>query len=44
MGGKDRFDQAILRFAEAYADQNDKDYERLLAAIDAGEIEAQTGI
>jgi hypothetical protein len=44
MGGKDRFDQAILRFAEAYADQNGKDYERLLAAIGAGEIEAQTGI
>jgi uncharacterized protein (DUF2252 family) len=44
LGGKDNFDEAIVRFAEAYADQNERDYERLLAAIDSGEIEAQTGI
>ena len=41
LGKGDTFDQALARFAEAYADQNEKDYERLLAAADAGEIEVE---
>jgi uncharacterized protein (DUF2252 family) len=44
MGRKDNLDVAIVSFAEAYADQNERDYQRLLEAIDAGEIEAAKGI
>jgi uncharacterized protein (DUF2252 family) len=44
LGKSDKLDRAIMRFAEAYADQNDADYARLLAAIDAGEIEAMKGV
>jgi hypothetical protein len=42
LGGSDKFDQAIARFATAYADQNESDYETLVAAVDAGRIEVQT--
>ena len=38
LGKGDAFDQALARFAEAYADQNQRDYERLLAAAEDGEI------
>jgi uncharacterized protein (DUF2252 family) len=38
------FDNAIAKFAMAYADQNNRDYQALLDAIDSGRIEAQTGI
>ena len=44
LGSGDRFDQAIARFAEAYADQNERDHAALLAAIKTGAIEAQPGI
>ena len=37
-GGK--FDNAIADFAVAYADQNDRDYERFIQALEAGELEA----
>ena len=40
LGGGDSFDRAIASFSEAYADQNERDHEALLAAIDAGRIEA----
>jgi uncharacterized protein (DUF2252 family) len=40
LGGGDGFDRAIAAFSEAYADQNERDHEALLAAIDAGRIEA----
>jgi len=38
LGGGDTFDRAIVRFASAYADQNERDYEALLRAVDDGEI------
>ena len=38
------FDQAIGDFAEAYADQNERDYEALADAVKAGRMEAKTGI
>jgi uncharacterized protein (DUF2252 family) len=41
LGGGDSFDEAIAEFAEAYADQSERDHEALVAAIDAGRIEAQ---
>jgi len=38
LGKGDAFDKALARFAEAYADQNERDFERLLAAAADGEI------
>ena len=44
LGKSDVFDQAIGDFAEAYADQNERDYHALVDAVTAGRIEAKTGI
>jgi uncharacterized protein (DUF2252 family) len=41
LGGGEAFDKAMAGFAEAYADQNESDFERLVAAIEGGEIEAE---
>ena len=38
LGSSEDFDQAIADFAIAYADQNEKDYRRLLEAISAGRV------
>jgi uncharacterized protein (DUF2252 family) len=38
------FDEALVRFAEAYADQNERDYVALASAIASGRIEAATGL
>lgn len=38
LGKGDAFDQALARFAEAYADQNQRDFERVAEAGEAGEI------
>jgi uncharacterized protein (DUF2252 family) len=35
------FDQAIVEFSEAYADQNERDHAALLEAIDSGRLSAQ---
>jgi uncharacterized protein (DUF2252 family) len=43
LGSGDTFDKAIAEFAEAYADQNDRDYSALLEAIDGGRLEAVSG-
>ncbi len=40
LGKSDDFDQAIGEFALAYADQNEKDYAALVAAVKAGQINA----
>ena len=37
------FDQAIAAFAEAYADQNEKDYHALEDAVASGRITAEKG-
>ena len=44
LGGSDRFDQAIAGFAETYADQNERDYAALQAAVKEGKVEATTEI
>jgi uncharacterized protein (DUF2252 family) len=44
LGSGDSFDRAIARFSEAYADQNERDYAALLAAIKSGRLEAETGV
>ena len=44
LGQSDVFDRAIADFAEAYADQSERDYESLLGAIESGRVVAETGI
>jgi uncharacterized protein (DUF2252 family) len=44
LGAGDVFDGAIADFAELYADQNERDYESLLGAIDSGRVVAESGI
>jgi uncharacterized protein (DUF2252 family) len=44
LGGSDSFDQAIAAFAETYADQNERDYASLQAAVASGRVQAQTGL
>ena len=38
------FDRAILEFSHAYAEQNERDYKALAAAVDAGRITAEKGL
>ena len=38
------FDRAIVQFSRAYADQNERDYQALLAAVKSGRIVAETGL
>jgi uncharacterized protein (DUF2252 family) len=44
LGGGDRYDRAMCEFADAYADQNELDFESLTRAIADGRIEATTGV
>jgi uncharacterized protein (DUF2252 family) len=44
LGNSDKFDQAIADFAETYADQNERDYAALQAAVKDGKVEATTEI
>jgi hypothetical protein len=44
LGRSDTFDNAIADFAETYADQNERDYDALAAAVASGRAEAQTGL
>ncbi len=41
LGRSDTFDQAVARFAAAYADQNERDHDALLAAAASGRITAE---
>jgi uncharacterized protein (DUF2252 family) len=41
LGGGDVFDRAIARFADAYADQNERDHAALAAAVAAGRVRAE---
>jgi uncharacterized protein (DUF2252 family) len=41
LGKGDAFDEAIARFGEAYADQNESDYERVVEAAASGEVAAE---
>jgi uncharacterized protein (DUF2252 family) len=41
LGSGDRFDRAIASFAEAYADQNQRDHELLARAVKDGRIQVQ---
>ncbi len=44
LGSGAAFDEALARFAEGYADQNQRDYAALASAIASGRIEAATGL
>jgi uncharacterized protein (DUF2252 family) len=44
LGKSDTFDYAVARFAVAYADQNERDYEALAEAVKAGRLEAEMGM
>ncbi|HEY1595114.1 MAG TPA: DUF2252 domain-containing protein, partial [Thermoleophilaceae bacterium] len=44
LGGGAKFDRAIGRFAQAYADQNELDHKRLAEAVVAGDVPAEHGI
>ena len=40
LGSSGSFDRAVAAFAEAYADQNERDHAALLKAIATGRVEA----
>jgi uncharacterized protein (DUF2252 family) len=44
LGSGDIFDRALLEFAQAYAEQNERDYQALANAVSSGRITAQTGL
>jgi uncharacterized protein (DUF2252 family) len=44
LGSSGRFDRAIARFADEYADQNDDDHERLRRAVAQGAVPVLAGV
>ena len=44
MGNGDTFDRALASFAEAYADQNESDYDALEQAAASGRIVVESGL
>ena len=44
LGSGSSFERAIAEFAEAYADQNDRDYEALTQAANSGRITVEAGL
>jgi uncharacterized protein (DUF2252 family) len=44
LGNSTKFDNAIADFADAYAEQNEKDHAALASAVATGRVEAQSGV
>jgi hypothetical protein len=44
LGSGAAFDEAIAAFAEAYADQNERDHQALTNAVETGRLQATTGL
>ncbi|MGZ4132861.1 MAG: DUF2252 domain-containing protein [Actinomycetota bacterium] len=44
LGTNDALAESLSGFAEAYADQNDRDHQALRRAVDDGRVQAQTGV
>ena len=44
LGSNDAFDRALAEFAEAYADQNERDHAALVEAVKTGRVEAEEGV
>lgn len=41
LGSGDSFDRALVTFAEAYADQNERDHQALVDSVHAGRLPAE---
>jgi uncharacterized protein (DUF2252 family) len=44
LGSGDTFDRAIVAFSQDYADQNDRDYQAMVEAVESRRVEATAGI
>jgi uncharacterized protein (DUF2252 family) len=44
LGNGDAFERALAKFAETYADQNERDYEAFAAACKSGRLHAESGV
>ena len=44
LGNSAKFEKALAKFAESYADQNERDYEAFAAACKSGRIHAEEGV
>ncbi|MET9316098.1 DUF2252 domain-containing protein [Kribbella sp. NPDC003505] len=44
LGGDDAFPDAMAEYAEAYADQNERDYQVFMNAVQSGRLEVETGL
>jgi uncharacterized protein (DUF2252 family) len=44
LGKGPSFDRAIVEFSHAYAEQNERDYQALVQAVDSGKIKAEKGL
>jgi len=44
LGGSDAFDRAMLAFARAYAELNERDFDALARAVKAGRVAAEKGL
>ncbi len=44
LGSGSSFDKAIVRFAAAYADQNERDFQALADAVEQGRVVAENGV
>jgi hypothetical protein len=44
LGSSSTFDRALAAFAEAYADQNERDYDALKQAVESGRVPAEHGL
>jgi uncharacterized protein (DUF2252 family) len=44
LGKSDLFEEAVSRFAKAYADQTEADYEKFQAAVRSGRLPAEKGV
>jgi uncharacterized protein (DUF2252 family) len=44
LGGGKSFDRAILEFSQAYAEQNERDFQQLTDAVRTGKLVAETGL
>ncbi|MEW2404146.1 DUF2252 domain-containing protein [Streptomyces sp. NPDC046862] len=42
LGGSERFDHALTEFAQSYADQNERDFKALGAAVRSGRVKAES--
>jgi hypothetical protein len=43
-GNGPSFDRAVLEFSNAYAEQNERDYQALSAAVASGTVKAESGV